>query len=366
MPLFEKKHNSEISRARAGFMHIQGHEISTPVFMPVGTRGTVRAVPMRDMRTLGYKLILGNTYHLIDRPGAEYISESGGLHAWAGWDGGILTDSGGYQVYSLADVRSCSEDGVEFASVTDGRALRFTPESVFEAQAMFGSDIAMVLDECPALPASRETIEKSVDRTDRWAKRTYDVWNTAGKPNALFGIVQGGTDIELRKKSLEQIISYDFSGFALGGLAVGEKEEERTTILEAFADMLPADKPRYLMGVGYPEDIVVAVRNGIDMFDCVIPTREARHGRLYRFSESGTGTYLWGEIWYEKIPIKNNQWKHDASEFKTPLWSVRYDYLRYLHMIDEPVAQYYTSVINLHFYYQLMEKVREAILAGEL
>jgi queuine tRNA-ribosyltransferase len=250
--------------------------VETPVFMPVGTKGTVKGLTPRDLREVGAGLVLGNTYHLYLRPGADLVGEAGGLHAFMGWDGPILTDSGGYQVFSLAETRRISEEGVEFASVYDGSRHVFTPELTTRVQEELGSDVAMVLDECPPANAAREYHEESLRRTARWARRCKEAHER--RDQALFGIVQGGLYPDLREESLRLTVEMGFDGYAVGGLSVGESREEMLETLALTAPRLPAEKPRYFMGIGDPVGILKVIALGVDMFDCVLPTRLARHG----------------------------------------------------------------------------------------
>jgi queuine tRNA-ribosyltransferase len=262
--------------ARAGILQTPRGSVETPVFMPVGTKGTVKGLTPDDLREVGAGIVLGNTYHLYLRPGSDLVREAGGLHGFMGWDGPILTDSGGYQVFSLAETRRISEEGVEFASVYDGSRHVFTPELTTRVQEDLGSDIAMVLDECPPANAPREYHEESLGRTARWAARCKEAHGK--EDQALFGIVQGGLYPDLREQSLELTMEIGFDGYAVGGLSVGESREEMLETLALTAPRLPAEKPRYFMGIGDPVGILQVIALGVDMFDCVLPTRLARHG----------------------------------------------------------------------------------------
>ena len=262
--------------ARAGVLDTPRGQVETPAFMPVGTKGTVKGLTPVDLREAGAGIVLGNTYHLYLRPGSDLVREAGGLHAFMGWDGPILTDSGGYQVFSLAETRRISEEGVEFASVYDGSPHVFTPELTTRVQEDLGSDIAMVLDECPPASASREYHEDSLQRTARWARRSKEAHEK--EDQALFGIVQGGLYPDLREESLGRTVDIGFDGYAVGGLSVGESREEMLETLTLTASRLPAGKPRYFMGIGDPVGILQVIALGVDMFDCVLPTRLARHG----------------------------------------------------------------------------------------
>ncbi|MDX9805245.1 MAG: tRNA guanosine(34) transglycosylase Tgt, partial [bacterium] len=269
-------------KARSGIISTERGEIKTPIFMPVGTQGTVKAVLPDQLEELGAQIILGNTYHLFLRPGHELIKQTfGSLHKMMNWNRPILTDSGGFQVFSLGPLRKIKEEGVYFSSHLDGSKRFISPEISIEIQEALGSDIMMAFDECPALPCTRDYMLDSMDRTTRWAKRCLEARTTDA---ALFGIFQGGVDIFLRKKHLEEISALPFDGFAIGGLSVGEEKEDMYKIIEEIGHLMPEDKPRYLMGVGTPRDIVKAILEGIDMFDCVIPTRNARNGQLFTWS----------------------------------------------------------------------------------
>jgi queuine tRNA-ribosyltransferase len=262
--------------ARAGILRTPHGRVETPAFMPVGTKGTVKGLTPKDLRTAGARIVLGNTYHLYLRPGADTVQEAGGLHAFTGWFGPMLTDSGGYQVFSLAKTRRISEEGVEFASIYDGSLHTFTPELTTRIQEGLGADIAMVLDECPPANASREYHVESLRRTARWAERCKEAHGRTDQ--ALFGIVQGGLYPDLREESLERTVEIGFPGYAVGGLSVGEPRSEMLETLELTAPKLPADRPRYFMGIGDPVGILEVIGLGVDMFDCVLPTRLARHG----------------------------------------------------------------------------------------
>lgn len=273
------------TRGRIGELTTLHGKVQTPVFMPVGTLGTVKSLTPQQLRTLSPGVILANTYHLYLRPGMDVIEKAGGLHRFMNWYGPILTDSGGYQVFSLSKMRKISEDGVQFSSHLEGSKHLFTPEKVVDIQGIIGSDIMMVLDECVEPNATKKYVEKSVELTTRWAKRSHTHWQKSGTEQALFGIVQGGMFKDQRKRSVEQLCEMDFSGFAIGGLSVGEEKDVMHQMTGFTAPLLPEDKPRYLMGIGMPEDIQMAIRAGVDMFDCVLPTRLARHGNA--FSDQG-------------------------------------------------------------------------------
>ncbi|MDI3493157.1 MAG: queuine tRNA-ribosyltransferase [Desulfomicrobiaceae bacterium] len=341
-------------QARRGILTTAHGQIQTPIFMPVGTRGTVKAVCPQDLRDVGAQIILGNTYHLYLRPGDAMIARRGGLHRFMSWERPILTDSGGFQVFSLSSLRRISEEGVLFASHIDGSRHLFTPEKVIEIQTNLGSDIMMVLDECVPYGADREYTQRSLALTTRWAKRCREA-HPAESPQLLFGIVQGGFFLDLRRESLMQITDIPFDGYALGGLSVGESKEEMLEILEAIGPELPADKPRYLMGVGTPLDLVRGVASGIDMFDCVLPTRNARNGTL--FTSLG------------RITIKRAEYAEDDSPldpacscFTCRTFSRAY--LRHLYVTQELLAYRLNTIHNLAYFLGLMERVRTAIETG--
>lgn len=336
--------------ARRGVLSTAHGDIETPVFMPVGTQGVVKALTPRDLEEAGASIILGNTYHLFLRPGDELIARRGGLHRFSGWSRPILTDSGGYQVFSLSDRRKIEEHGVHFRSHLDGSPHLLTPEKAMEIQANLGPDIAMVLDECPSLPSTPEVIDKSLELTARWARRSRDRY-----PGVLFGIVQGGTFPELRAKSAELTVSIGFEGYAIGGLSVGEARDTMYQVVEQTAPLLPATHPRYLMGVGTPLDIIEAVARGIDMFDCVLPTRNARNGQL--LTSEGP------------LNIKNAQFSEDdgPADPACGCYTCRHfsrAYLRHLYMAGEMTGGTLNTLHNLTFYLDTMRRIREAIAFG--
>jgi queuine tRNA-ribosyltransferase len=376
--------------ARAGRITTPHGEIETPAFMPVGTQGAVKAVTARDLEEVGASIILGNTYHLLLRPGADLVARRGGLHRFIGWSRPILTDSGGYQVFSLASRRKIEESGVEFRSHLDGSLHVLTPERAVDIQAALGSDIAMVLDECPALPATDQVLEQSLLLTARWARRgrerflqlaaeasgtpalgAFDSGTPKGVPyapasgpgtafvtnpgQAQFGIIQGGTSAALRARSAELTLEVGFEGYALGGLSVGEPNEEMYKVIEATAPLLPPDRPRYLMGVGTPLDLVEAVARGIDMFDCVLPTRNARNGQL--FTSQGP------------LNIKNARYAEDDGppDPACGCYTCRTfsrAYLRHLFVTGEMTGGTLNTLHNLYFYLDTMDRIRKAIAFG--
>ncbi|HQP24395.1 MAG TPA: tRNA guanosine(34) transglycosylase Tgt [Smithellaceae bacterium] len=336
--------------ARLGKMLTPHGPIDTPAFMPVGTQGTVKSLRPDDLQTCGAQIILGNTYHLYLRPGHETIRKLGGLHTFMNWTGPILTDSGGFQVYSLGALRKILPDGVMFQSHIDGSRHFLTPEKAIEIQEALGSDIMMCLDECTPYPATLQQTRDSLDLTMKWAKQCAKA--KTNPEQALFGIVQGGTYLDLRRQAVEQIVPVGFDGYALGGVSVGEPKEIMYAITDEITPLLPSDKPRYLMGVGMPADIVYAVSCGIDLFDCVIPTRSARHGLLFTNSE--------------KIVIKNARWReddHPLDETCDCYTCKNYSrgYLRHLYVAGEILAMILNTIHNIRHYMHLMEKIRTAI-----
>jgi len=342
------------SHARLGRITTPHGEITTPAFAPVGTQATVKALDPRDLHELGAELILGNTYHLYLRPGADLVAEMGGLHGFMGWDGPILTDSGGFQVFSLANTRRVTDEGVEFRSHIDGSRHLFTPEMVVHTQEQLGADIIMVLDEC-AEPNDRAYNEQALARTHAWAERCLHAQQRTDQ--ALFGIVQGGVFPDLRRQSAEFLTGLDFPGYAIGGLSVGETKEQMYSMLDITAPVLPEDKPRYLMGVGAPEDLVEGVARGVDLFDCVLPTRLARNGAL--FTRAG------------RINIRNAQFARDAAPIEDGCQcytcrSFSRAYLRHLFKAGELLASRLATIHNVHFLLELMRDIREAITAGSL
>jgi queuine tRNA-ribosyltransferase len=346
--------------ARAGEIAMRRGTIRTPAFMPVGTAATVKAMKPADVRASGADIILGNTYHLMLRPGAERIARLGGLHALMGWERPILTDSGGYQVMSLSELRKLDEEGVSFKSHIDGSAHLLTPERSIEVQRLLGADIVMAFDECTPFPATREAAAASMERSMRWAARSRAAFDSGGdhaQASALFGIQQGGMDEDLRRVSAGKLRDIGFDGYAVGGLAVGEGQAEMLRVLDFAAPMLPADRPRYLMGVGKPDDIVGAVERGIDMFDCVLPTRSGRTGQA--FTREGA------------INIRNARFAEDSAPLEADCpcpvcatWSRAY--LHHLVRAGEILGAMLMTEHNLFFYQRLMADLRDAIARGRL
>ena len=339
-------------KARCGIISTPRGEIRTPAFMPVGTAATVKAMLPESVRSTGADVLLGNTYHLMLRPTAERISELGGLHKFMNWERPILTDSGGFQVMSLAELRKLSEEGVTFKSHIDGSHHVLSPERSMEVQKMLGSDIVMCFDECPALPAPYEKIADSMKLSMRWAQRSRDAFGD--RPGyALFGIQQGGLEYDLRAESAEILRSIEFEGYAIGGLAVGEGQEAMFEVLDFAPDMLPTDKPRYLMGVGKPSDIVGAVKRGIDMMDCVLPSRSGRTGQAFTHR---------GVVNIKNARHQNDPRPLDASCQCPACKNYSRAYLHHVFKSQEIISSMLMTWHNLHYYQELMEKMREAIL----
>ena len=346
---------AQAGAARLGKLTLTHGVVETPAFMPVGTYGTVKAMTPEELESLGAHIVLGNTFHLLLRPGPEIIELHRGLHGFMHWQRPILTDSGGFQVFSLKELRKITEEGVRFRSPIDGAEVRLTPEDSMNMQLALRSDIAMALDDCTPYPATEPQARASMERSMRWAARSYAHYYRDEPPGGLFGIVQGGMYPELRLASLEELLKLDFPGFAVGGLAVGEPEEDRLRVLEAVVPQMPADRPRYLMGVGFPSDIVAAVQRGIDMFDCVIPTRHARNGHL--FTSQGV------------INIRNSVHRADLGPVdpNCSCYTCRNytrSYLRHLDRCNEILGCRLNTLHNLHFYLELMRTVRSAIQSG--
>ena len=338
--------------ARRGEIVTRHGTIQTPVFMPVGTRASVKGLTTDQLQQLGPEIILNNTYHLMLRPGVDLLEQLGGVHRFMGWDRAVLSDSGGFQLFSLASIRKIREEGVEFRSHIDGSPYFLTPEGSVEIQTRMGVDIAMAFDECPAYGLSHAEVEKSMLLTHRWAKRSLSARTGA---SALFGIIQGGIFPDLRKRSVEEIASMDFDGVAIGGVSVGEPKEEMFEVVDFTAPLMPVDRPRYLMGVGTPEDLVNGVYAGIDMFDCVMPTRNARNGSL--FTSQG------------KVAIKNAKYAADESPLDpecscVTCRTVSKAYLRHLFTNDEIAASVYNTIHNVSFYLDLMRSIRQAIASN--
>jgi queuine tRNA-ribosyltransferase len=341
--------------ARRGEIALAHGRLQTPAFMPVGTYATVKAMSPRELREVGAEIVLGNTFHLWLRPGPAVIEAHGGLHRFMGWDAPILTDSGGFQVFSLGELRKISEEGVAFQSPINGDRLFLTPEEAMRIQRVLNSDIAMVFDECTGYPATRDAAALSMQLSVRWAERSKRAYT--GSPNALFGIVQGGMHEDLRDESLAALSAIRFDGYAIGGVSVGEPKADMARIVAHIAPRMPAGAPRYLMGVGTPEDIVTAVAQGIDMFDCVLPTRNARNGWL--FTRLGD------------LKIKNARHREDTGPLdpQCGCYTCRNfsrAYLHHLHRTNEILGAHLNTLHNLFYYLELMAGLRDAIAAGAL
>lgn len=350
---FEQLSTQPGSHARRGRLTLRHGIVETPAFMPVGTLGTVKAMTPEELKELGAQIILGNTYHLYLRPGHELIRTLGGLHQFMHWDRPILSDSGGFQVYSLSKLRKVDEDGVTFQSHLDGSTHRFTPEHSINVQVALGVDIAMAFDECAPWPATEKEVERSVQRTTRWGLRSLEARGEAAP--ALFGIVQGGMIPELRSRSASELIALPFDGFAIGGMSVGEPKELMWPIIEHTVPLLPIEKPRYLMGVGTPQDLLDGIARGIDMFDCVMPCRNARNGLL--FTSRG------------KLIIKHQRYQQDplpVDELCSCYTCRNYSraYLRHLFVSNEILASRLNTWHNLHYYQSLMAGARHALVQG--
>ena len=369
---------SKKSSARLGVLKTIHGNIKTPFFMPVATRGVIKHISPKEILFLGAQIILANTYHLMLKPGEKLISCFGGLHNFMGWNKAILTDSGGFQVFSLSGIKNkkgeslvkLTRNGVKFRSYIDGKEYYLTPERSLKIQLSLGVDIAVCLDECVALPASYEYIKKSVDLTTYWAQKTKRYYQRVkeklGSGALLFAVVQGGLDRDLRLKSLDDLVKIGFDGYNIGGLSVGESAEEMYEVLGYLATTMPADKPRYLMGVGYPENIVEAVKYGIDMFDCVIPTREGRHGRLFIRISS-----ISNQKFYTTININRARFARDDNPINSfskikELRELSRSYLHYLFKIKEPLASRLATLNNIEFYLDLMQEIRDNIKMSKL
>ena len=346
-------------RARRGRLSTPHGVVETPAFMPVGTLGAVKGIAPWTLEELGAEIMLSNLYHLAQRPGIEAVEELGGLHAFASWTRPILTDSGGFQVFSLAHRRKIDADGVTFRSHVDGAAVRFTPESVVDMQRRLGVDVAMVLDECPPWPAAEEEVAAAVDRTTSWARRSREAWSAQAPARAggLFGILQGGVLERQRERAARGIVGLGFDGYAIGGVSVGEPKDDRRRIVEHSAALLPEDRPRYLMGVGTPEDILHAVAAGVDLFDCVLPARNARHGTLY--TRRGT------------LNLKNARFRRDEAPPDADCGCATCRrtsraFLAHLIRSNEITGHVLATVHNLSYYLDFMADIREACASGKL
>ncbi len=350
------------TKARAGVLHTPHGIVETPVFMPVGTQGTVKTLSQRELRDLDARIILGNTYHLYLRPGMDLMREAGGLHAFMNWDRAMLTDSGGFQVHSLADLNKITEDGVVFQSHIDGSKHLFTPEKVIEIEHVLGADIAMAFDECTPYPSSRDDAKAAGERTLRWARQCLDAYekygrkSLSGRAQALFGIVQGSTYRDLRQRFTEEMVVLNFPGYAIGGTCVGEPKAETWEAISTVVSGLPADRPHYMMGSGTPEDLIQGVTRGIDMFDCVMPTRNARNGTV--FTQRGKLSIRAARHAREFEPLDSGCACYACQNYTRA-------YIRHLHHTREILGLRLSTIHNVHFYLNLMRQMRNAIIAGE-
>lgn len=352
---FSILHQDQTSRARLGLLHTPHGTVETPVFMPVGTQATVKTMTPEEVYEVGGRLILSNTYHLYLRPGHELIREVGGLHRFMHWDGPILTDSGGFQVFSLGPLRKVTEEGVTFRSHIDGSEHFFSPEKAMEVQMALGSDIAMAFDECAPYPCTREYAKEALERTTRWARRCLAVHNRADQ--ALFGIIQGSTYPDLRLESAKELVEMDFSGYAIGGLSVGEPKDLMYQMLECTIPVLPEEKPRYLMGVGSPDCLLEGIVRGVDMFDCVLPTRLARNGTV--LTRHG------------KLVVRNAEYTRDFRPLdpECGCYTCRHytrAYIRHLIKAGEVLGIRLTTIHNLHFVLNIMQEAKSAIRQGTI
>lgn len=352
---FEIIKKSKKSKARVGKLHTPHGVVNTPIFLPIGTQGSVKTMAPRELHEIGAEMIMSNTYHLLLRPGPDLIKAAGGLHKFMNWNKPILTDSGGFQVFSLAHMRKVTDEGVKFTSHIDGKQHFLTPKSVLDIQQAFGSDIMMPLDECVPYPCDKKQAKKAVERTTKWARESkLKVQSSKFKNNVLFGIVQGSMDKDLRKQSAKEIAEIDFPGYAIGGLSVGEPQEQMFEMLDIVTDILPEDRSRHLMGVGFPSDIIGAVKLGADVFDCVIPTRLARHGTF--LSDEG------------KMSIRQKKFENDFSPIDQTCdcyccKNFSRAYVRHIFWAREILALHLLTIHNLHYYLRLMKQIREEILA---
>ena len=342
-------------RARRGRLTTVHGTVETPVFMPVGTRGTVKSLSPDDLCDGGAEIVLGNTYHLMLRPGHELVRDLGGLHRFMGWDRAILTDSGGFQVFSLAKLRRITDEGVAFRSPIDGSAHMLTPERSIEIQHALGADVIHVLDECLAYPATHADTARSLALTTRWARRSRGAHVAAGGGRALFGIIQGGAYADLREQSVQETVATGYDGYAIGGMAVGEPKPLMYELIELSASLLPREQPRYVMGVGKPDDLVECVARGVDMFDCVLPTRNARNGQC--FTADGTLAIKHARFARDPAPIEDGCDCYTCARFSRA-------YLRHLYMSDELLVYRLLTLHNVRSFVRLMEQMREAIAAG--
>jgi queuine tRNA-ribosyltransferase len=354
--MFSFEVRAESGAARAGLLDTPHGPVETPAFMPVGTAGVVKALTPRDLREVGAQIVLANTYHLMLRPGEDLVARLGGLPRFSGWHGPMLTDSGGYQVFSLSALRRLGEEGVEFQSHLDGSRHLLTPERSMEVQRSLGADIVMAFDECAPWPAPREAVEEAMQRTTRWARRCQDAFaRTDDGSQWLFGIVQGGVYDDLRELSARELVALGFAGYAVGGLSVGEPKADMLRVLDLVGPLLPPQRPRYLMGVGTPEDLIEGVARGIDLFDCVLPTRNGRNGQL--FTRGG------------RLSIRNARYREDPRPPEEgcacyTCRTVSRAYLRHLHLASEITGAALMTLHNVHHYLDTLRRMRQSILLG--
>jgi len=369
--MFKVNKKSNKSQARLGVLTTYHGPVSTPFFMPIATKAAIKSLTTQEVKELGAEIILSNTYHNLLRPGLDIIKKFGSLHKFMDTNLPILTDSGGYQVFSLSKLRKIKGDDIEFQSHIDGKKYILNPKKVIDIQVALGSDIMMVLDECVGLPTTRKKAEEALERTSRWAKIAIDYKNSLNKKSSaikkqlIFGIVQGADYKDLRLQSVKELLELDFDGYAIGGLAVGEPPATMYKVLSYTTPALPENKARYLMGVGYPENIIQAVKLGVDMFDCVIPTREARHGRLYLVD--GKDFIVNGKVKYKTINIVNAKFAKDTKPINnTNLKNYSRSYLHHLFKTQEPLGLRLATLNNLDFYLRLMKNIRQSIGRNKL
>ncbi len=367
--MFKLVKKSSISQARLGKLKTGHGTIKTPFFMPIATQGSIKGLTPVQIKDLGAQIVLSNTYHLFLRPGLSVIKNAGGLHKFMNWQGPILTDSGGYQIFSLSSRRKINDKGVDFRSEIDGKSIFLSPAKAIKIQNILGSDIIMSLDECPSWPCSRIQAQGAVDRTSAWAKICKKTYQKQNIKKLLFGIVQGSVYKDLRAQSAQELVKIGFDGYALGGLTLGESERETYQSIQFAIQEFPTDKPRYLMGAGKPEQIIRAVKMGIDMFDCVIPTRNARHGLLYTSVTNPSGWL--SKDFYKKIHITNAKYKNDFRPLDLncscyACQNFSRAYIRHLFMAKEQLGKTLATIHNLAFYLNLMKEIRDMISKDKL
>ncbi len=370
--MFKIIQKSKNSQARIGILKTLHGAVETPFFMPVATKGAVKTVSPNELKEIGASVVLSNTFHLLVRPGLAILKKAGGLHKFMAWNGPILTDSGGYQIFSLAVNRKISDKGAEFRSDINGEKIFLGPEESLKAQRVIGSDIVMVLDECPTFSVDKKAIEIAMQRTFLWAKRSKDFFNKQwkGKKPLLFGIVQGGIYQDLRKKSVQDLLSIDFDGYAAGGLCLGESKSKTAAVVRLLGKVLPGQKPRYQMGAGFPEQIVQAVKSGFDMFDCVLPSRNARHGQLFVFNRAMHNAGL-TDNFYQIVKINKSIYQGDLKPLDKgcacyACQNFSKAYLHHLYRVAEPLYQRLATLHNLTFYFELIDRIKNGIKQGKI